>query len=54
MDAVAISGRFEELPALLRQRFSDGLVDRVSLYTAVETQPDVAAWARFNAAVRGP
>jgi probable F420-dependent oxidoreductase len=52
LDTVAISGRFHELPAALRARYGDGLVDRASLYTAVPADADEAAWSRFTLEAR--
>ena len=55
MEAVAISGRFQELPTALHARFGTGLVDRVSLYTAVTQDAEEATWTRFTEGVHaGP
>lgn len=50
MEAVAISGSFAELPGALHARFGEDLVDRASLYTAVDRGADEETWARFTRA----
>ena len=51
MDAVTVSARQADLPALLRKRY-DGLLQRVALYYPVPSSDPVARWADFTADFR--
>jgi probable F420-dependent oxidoreductase len=47
MEAVTVTARHADLPALLRKRY-DGLLQRVALYDPVPSHDPVARWAEFT------
>lgn len=48
LDAVAISGRFDELRAMIEARYAGGLAHRASLYTAVPQDADENIWTSLT------
>src|SRR5204862_5878128 len=51
LDVYAVQGSFEEVPALLRKKY-DGVIDRLSFYSALRPGADDAEWRRVVAACR--
>jgi probable F420-dependent oxidoreductase len=51
MDAVTVTAKRTDLPALLRERY-DGLLQRVALYYPVPSNDAAAPWADFTAEFR--
>ena len=51
LDVYAVQGTFEEVPALLRKKY-DGVIDRLSFYSALRPGADDAEWRRVVAACR--
>ncbi len=47
----AVEGALEEVPALLKKKY-DGVIDRLSFYSALRPGADDAAWRRVVAACR--